>query len=69
MTARFDISLQLVPFEPDKPEKDAIEQDSSSEIQDDVESPQPLPDELVDNTISEITENQKISDEDVLQDS
>lgn len=65
LTAQLGIFLQSVPLTPAQPEGDPLEPDVSSEIQNDIESIEPLLDELVDDTVPENDATEEMPDEDI----
>lgn len=65
LTAQLGIFLQSVPLTPAQPEEDPLEPDVSSEIQNDIESTEPLPDELVDDTVPENDATEEMPDRDI----
>lgn len=69
LTAQLGIFLQSVPLVPVQTEGEPLEPDVSSEMQDELENTEPLPDESVDDTIPENDATEEIPDEDALEDS
>ena len=69
LTAQLGIFLQSVPLVPAQTEGEPLEPDVSSEMQDELENTEPLPDESVDDTVPENDATEEIPDEDALKDS
>lgn len=69
LTAQLGIFLQSVPLVPAQTEGEPLEPDVSSEMQDELENTEPLPDESVDDTVPENDATEEMPDEDALEDS
>lgn len=69
LTAQLGIFLQSVPLVPAQTEEEPLEPDVSSEMQDELENTEPLPDESVDDTVPENDATEEMPDEDALEDS